>query len=559
MKKYFGETNVRFETRVVGDGRVVHVRIEGKKYVFADPKKSGYAADWAKAHKRKVPRGYNIDHVMAKSRARNRFKFVMLRAVQKDVNQQVGRIWEARTARMSKTELKQLNGILDTDVARGYRKAGPMENLKLNAVHGVPESRIRVPISDKKVIMRTISLKDYKRRNFIRVSGRALSGSLIVFSTAMVGTVLINALEDFYKSPIVARTKRHLQNGEYAAARNGFITHCVNDQTAKAVCEKLRHAISATSSVLRARIWMDFPDFAMKLYEGWEEDARRNQRESDEVARLLEPQPRPRPPDPIAYNKLSNSTYISLKIDEYPPRTVLKGQIVPINVRLLAYVDGYWVRVDNAPIKRTLNNEGTEIDKTNNEGIVSFNVIIPDKVMNNVLTLDIERQHFERKYFIRSYEYAVEQNGDFPTGRANGEDSILLSFKLTKRFVDSNGRFFSRSPLGYKNDLDSVAFKPKWTGQPTDLRLGLDSQTMDNYVVLPPSPVNGDLAFLMTSFSPGDFKFAADLRGGKFRNIFVEVGEFVVTFGAPPPTTLRATLKESKKARAEMTVGKGRK
>ncbi|MCP5003769.1 MAG: hypothetical protein GY941_07420 [Planctomycetes bacterium] len=86
METYFKKEGITAKVEVTNKSffarkpRVVRVTIGSEKYVFIDPKKSGYRKDWAKTlGKNSVPKGYDIDHVYAKSRAKGRFKFVMLR------------------------------------------------------------------------------------------------------------------------------------------------------------------------------------------------------------------------------------------------------------------------------------------------------------------------------------------------------------------------------------------------------------------------------------------------------------------------------------------------
>ena len=111
-------------------------------------------------------------------------------------------------------------------------------------------------------------LKEFQERaqlNKLNKAKKLLSGATGA-SVALLGVTLTDALKDFYASPIVKITQDKLRERQYASARAYFEEQCLDSQTAKPECTKLRKAVSDASTVLRARIWMDFPDFGRKLY-----------------------------------------------------------------------------------------------------------------------------------------------------------------------------------------------------------------------------------------------------------------------------------------------------
>jgi hypothetical protein len=109
---------------------------------------------------------------------------------------------------------------------------------------------------------------------FSTTGARALGSSLAVLGTAANGVAVIEALEQFYRSPVLSRTIAHINAGRYDEARRYWEEQCLVLQTAHRDCDGLRIAIAEASSLLSARVFTDWPTFMNMLFDKWVADAR---------------------------------------------------------------------------------------------------------------------------------------------------------------------------------------------------------------------------------------------------------------------------------------------
>lgn len=109
---------------------------------------------------------------------------------------------------------------------------------------------------------------------FIPTTAKILGTSAGALSIALDGKELLDAIEKFYYSPVVARTLGYLQDGDYRLAKRYWEEKCVNYQTSVEACDELRHVLAEKSSLLSVAVFEAFEPFARLLYSEWEMAAR---------------------------------------------------------------------------------------------------------------------------------------------------------------------------------------------------------------------------------------------------------------------------------------------
>lgn len=109
---------------------------------------------------------------------------------------------------------------------------------------------------------------------FAVTSFKALGGSLAVIGIGSQGAEALQALETFYRSPLLARTLALLNQGKYDDARRYWEAQCVSERDRHDHCEQLAHKLAPLASLLSARVYTDFPEGMRHLFDRWERAAR---------------------------------------------------------------------------------------------------------------------------------------------------------------------------------------------------------------------------------------------------------------------------------------------
>jgi WSC domain-containing protein len=109
----------------------------------------------------------------------------------------------------------------------------------------------------------------------IKGSLGALGGSFAMVGTGLAATKFLNALKRFYRSPILARTRRLLNQGKYSEAKRYWKAQCMVSTTMHRDCDRFRVALAEASSLLSARTYSDFPAAMEMLFNNWEKDAKK--------------------------------------------------------------------------------------------------------------------------------------------------------------------------------------------------------------------------------------------------------------------------------------------
>lgn len=79
---------------------------------------------------------------------------------------------------------------------------------------------------------------------------KIVAGGLGVADLGSSAQQFLDALRVFYGSPVLANTRRLLEQGHTDQARRYWRTHCIDDQSLHRDCEALRVAVSRVSSLL---------------------------------------------------------------------------------------------------------------------------------------------------------------------------------------------------------------------------------------------------------------------------------------------------------------------
>jgi len=104
---------------------------------------------------------------------------------------------------------------------------------------------------------------------------KALGGSLAVIGIGTQGAEALQALETFYRSPVLSRTLALLNEGKYDAAKRYWEAQCVSERDRHDHCEQLAQKLAPLASLLSARVYTDFPEGMQHLFERWQRAARR--------------------------------------------------------------------------------------------------------------------------------------------------------------------------------------------------------------------------------------------------------------------------------------------
>jgi hypothetical protein len=460
------------------EGALAAVRLRvpgGRPQVFVLAGFEGYRDAWRRGVElSEIPAKYQVDHLYPENsalgaskkgfRARltawrahlqgarpapRNYEWLRVEAIHQDVNGQVGRIWEQRTARLR-----------DRTRVDAVRRAGPFELMKLDGAWGQPESQMRLPVKNGKDI-RIVSLPAYEA---IRAAKVAKAAKTVVASLPVVGAglemaIVADAIDRFRNSSVYRMTAALLEDEKYEEARSFWLRHCAveDDRLRHQDCFRFQLALAEVSGQMGIRTFSDFPAAMRGWYALMEEDARA---EVDELiaagaTMLVEDEPLPAgspPPPPFV-------EFASVTADDELLFNLLAGgsqHLVGSEVALGAVLQtafrGHWVPVRNAPVIVSISGAEVARSMTDRDGRAALTVRAPASYGQHVYVSTVGELASDSTT-VWTYDYVIRESeyygraADRPA-RADDRDPVVVRLNLNRRISFGAGDRFLPPSVG---------------------------------------------------------------------------------------------------------------
>ena len=375
-----------------------------------------------------------------------------------------------------------------------------------------------------------------------------------------VGLTILSAADVVYASQKLSDSaiikgpsgiEKKFERGEFGLARNRW-KKMVSVSTRKPVADELRDALMrACAGPLVSVIGVEFEVLMMRIYNIWEKEAKK---EFKDYKLALQR-------GPAKYEDLPPDADIRMTITAEPLSKVLAGEKVSVKGKIVVYhkLADYSQPVLGAPIHINWQgpNSSTKKITTNAKGEFTAGDFVTGKtVADNSLGGSTNRTKLQasfhklvvaivEKMLIKSmpvdaYDYQVARlnpPAEPDLAHANDKDSIFFDFKLQRRFIGEDGDSRLEGPVGYKKDFDKIGIYGGGKDL-TSISISLNAQSYQRNINAVPDDNNGLFKVYAKTKYPGSNLIRLDLRGGKFRTAYLEVGRYPMEF-MPHPVNFR--------------------